>query len=89
MPERNIEVAPPADPGGTFADFVLVWQTGENIVLDFAAITGPPRVAVGLGWSPPRGLCAALVTQTPTPPALGGERVAYGPPPPGPPPLTS
>jgi len=42
MPEKNIEVSSPTDPGGTYADFVMVWQTSENFVLDFAAFTGPP-----------------------------------------------
>lgn len=41
MPESKIEMAPPSDPGGNFADFVAVWQTAENFVLDFAAITQP------------------------------------------------
>lgn len=39
---QNFHVAPPTDPGGTFADFVLVWQTGDMFVLDFAAIVSPP-----------------------------------------------
>lgn len=43
MNQRNYNVTPPTDSGGTFADFAMVWQTGETFVLDFAAISAPPE----------------------------------------------
>jgi Protein of unknown function (DUF3467) len=39
---QNINLTPPVDAGGHYADFVLVWQSGETFVIDFAAITTPP-----------------------------------------------
>ncbi len=45
MSGTNIHISPPSDAGGSYADFVVVWQTDETFVLDFAAMTGPPTPA--------------------------------------------
>ncbi len=40
---QNINLTPPTDAGGHYADFVVVWQSGETFVIDFAAFAGPPQ----------------------------------------------
>lgn len=41
MSQQNYNVTAPEDLAGVFADFVMVWQTPETFVLDFAAVTAP------------------------------------------------
>jgi Protein of unknown function (DUF3467) len=62
----NIHISPPSDAGGSYADFVVVWQTDETFVLDFAAMTGPPTPADEEGEDV---VNAQIVTRVRIPPA--------------------
>jgi hypothetical protein len=66
MPEPNLDVSPPSDVAGNFADFVLVWQTSDTFVLDFAAITQPPT---STGEDGHQNVHAQVVTRVRIPPS--------------------
>lgn len=63
---HNINLAPPTDAGGHYADFVVVWQSGETFVLDFAAFAQPPQPATDAGAA---SVQAQVVTRVRIPPS--------------------
>lgn len=64
MSQQNYNVAGPEEPAGVFADFVMVWQTPETFVLDFAAITAPAEA----GAADSQNISAQVVSRVRIPP---------------------
>lgn len=68
--ESNLDLEVPSElAGGSFADFVGVWHSSDVFVLDFAALTSPPRSYIDETGEAKTQVNARVVSRVRVPPA--------------------